>query len=171
MNWYLLHTKPRQEKVALLNLEQQGYECYLPILPVEKICHGVLTVSEEPLFPRYLFIYLDSSQSAKSWDPIRYTRGVNKLVRFGVELAKVNECLVETMKTQTSLIQKIPQSLFNPGEKVAIKGPFAGIEAVYLMSDGTCRAMVLIELMSTLMTDTLSAYKSTKSQLNVSAVS
>ncbi|MEN9764019.1 MAG: transcription/translation regulatory transformer protein RfaH, partial [Pseudomonadota bacterium] len=34
--WYLVHTKPRQEDIALMNLERQGYTCYLPRLSVEK---------------------------------------------------------------------------------------------------------------------------------------
>ncbi len=34
--WYLIHTKPRQEHIALTNLERQGYTCYLPLLRVEK---------------------------------------------------------------------------------------------------------------------------------------
>jgi len=75
MNWYLIHTKPRQENAALLNLEQQGYECYLPILLAEKLRQGSLSVIEEPLFPRYLFIRLDPSGGSQSWAPIRSTRG------------------------------------------------------------------------------------------------
>ena len=56
MNWYLVHTKPRQEDIALSNLLRQDYECYLPTLPVEKLRKGGLALVEEPLFPRYLFI-------------------------------------------------------------------------------------------------------------------
>lgn len=56
MHWYLVHTKPRQEKCALENLHRQGYQCYLPTLPSEKLRQGLLTVADEPLFPRYLFI-------------------------------------------------------------------------------------------------------------------
>lgn len=29
--WYLAYTKPKQESVALVNLEQQGFEAYLPL--------------------------------------------------------------------------------------------------------------------------------------------
>lgn len=54
MHWYLVHTKPKQEKCAFQNLQQQGYRCYLPMLPVEKLHLGNLTVVDEPLFPRYL---------------------------------------------------------------------------------------------------------------------
>lgn len=58
MHWYLIYTKPRQEKSALQNLEQQGYQCYLPLLPKEKLRQGALALTGEPLFPRYLFTNL-----------------------------------------------------------------------------------------------------------------
>ena len=71
MHWYLVHTKPRQENCALENLERQAYPCYLPTLLTEKLRQGALTVTNEPLFPRYLFIRLGQGASAKSWAPIR----------------------------------------------------------------------------------------------------
>ncbi|HYD33888.1 MAG TPA: transcription/translation regulatory transformer protein RfaH [Methylophilaceae bacterium] len=148
MNWYLVHTKPRQEKTALQNLEQQGYECYLPLLRAEKIQQGFLTLSHEPLFPRYLFIRLDTNQSAKSWGPIRFTRGVNKLVSFGNEPAKINPQLVDFIKTQEATSTDV-RSIFRMGEKVTInRGPFSGIEAIYQMKDGESRVIVLIEFLS-----------------------
>ena len=149
MHWYVIHTKPRQEQRALLNLEQQGYECYLPTLAVEKIRQGTLTVEEEPLFPRYLFIRLDQGASAKSWSPIRSTKGVSRLVAFGSEPARVDQQLIETLQQRHATTSNQPQKLFNPGERVVITdGPFAGLEAVYQMTDGERRAMVLIELLS-----------------------
>ena len=30
-NWYLAYTKPRQEEIARVNLDQQGFESYLPL--------------------------------------------------------------------------------------------------------------------------------------------
>lgn len=75
MYWYLLFTKPKQEKAALENLERQGYQCYLPIFLSEKLRQGLLTFSDEPLFPRYLFIRLGQGSSAKSWGAIRSTKG------------------------------------------------------------------------------------------------
>lgn len=149
MHWYVVHTKPRQERCALLNLEQQGYECYLPLMAAEKLCQGVLTVVDEPLFPRYLFIQLDSTASGKSWVPIRSTKGVSRLVTFGSEPAKVDGQLIELLRTRDSQAGWQPQRLFAPGERVVVtKGPFAGVEAAYQMSDGESRVMVLIELLS-----------------------
>jgi transcriptional antiterminator RfaH len=105
MYWYLVHTKPRQEKCALENLERQGYQCYLPTLPSEKLRQGLLTVSDEPLFPRYLFIRLGQGDSAKSWAPIRSTKGVSRLVSFGVEPAKVEDGLIELLRVQEASVQ------------------------------------------------------------------
>jgi transcriptional antiterminator RfaH len=149
MHWYVIHTKPKQEQRALLNLEQQGYECYLPMITVEKLYQGGVSVIEEPLFPRYLFIQLDVSQSGKSWGPIRSTLGVSRLVTFGTEPAKVEDRLIETLRAHKDVLCGQPLRLFDQGDRVLItEGPFAGIEAVYQMNDGESRAMVLIELLS-----------------------
>lgn len=149
MHWYLVHTKPRQEKCALRNLEQQGYQCYLPTLPSEKIRQGVLTVADEPLFPRYLFIRLGQGDSTKSWTPVRSTKGVSRLVSFGVEPAKVDNSLIDILRTKEMTLQAEPERLFKPGERVhLIENPFAGIEGIYQMADGERRVMVLIELLS-----------------------
>jgi transcriptional antiterminator RfaH len=149
VHWYLVHTKPRQEKCALENLERQSYQCYLPTLPSEKLRQGLLTVSDEPLFPRYLFIRLGQGDSAKSWAPIRSTKGVSRLVSFGVKPAKVDDVLIELLRLHEASVQAEPERLFNPGERVRLtEVPFAGIEGVYQMADGECRAMVLIEILS-----------------------
>ena len=149
MHWYLVHTKPRQEKCALDNLHRQGYQCYLPTLPSEKLRQGLLTVSDAPLFPRYLFIRLGMGDTAKSWAPIRSTKGVSRLVSFGIEPAQVDDGLIELLRTQEALVQTDPARLFKPGERVRLtEAPFAGIEGIYQMADGERRVMVLIEILS-----------------------
>jgi transcriptional antiterminator RfaH len=149
MNWYLVHTKPRQEGIALENLQRQGYACYLPVLPVEKVRKGQMVLLEEPLFPRYLFIQLGLGLEAKSWSPIRSTLGVSTLVRFGMEPAKVDSELIDALRAHESEIKQSPQKLFEVGQKVVVThGPFAGVEGIFQMRDGQQRVMVLIELMS-----------------------
>lgn len=149
MHWYLVHTKPRQERCALQNLQQQGYQCYLPILPSEKIQQGILTVMDTPLFPRYLFIRPGHEGAAKSWVPVRSTKGVSRLVSFGTEPTKVDDALIEQLKAQEEYAQRVPVPLFQSGEQVRLsEAPFAGMEGIYQMADGEGRVMVLIELMS-----------------------
>lgn len=149
MHWYLVHTKPGQEKCALENLQRQGYQCYLPTIPSEKLRQGLLRVANIPLFPRYLFIRLGQGDSAKSWVPIRSTRGVSRLVSFGVEPAKVDDGLIALLQRHEATAQLEPERLFKPGERVRLtEAPFSGIEGVYQMADGERRVMVLIEILS-----------------------
>ena len=149
MHWYVVHTKPRQEHRALLNLTQQGYECYLPLVDTEKLRQNVVKLVQEPLFSRYLFIRLDTGMAGKSWGPIRSTIGVCRLVTFGYEPAKVDSELIEILRRHQSGAAHEPVRLFQPGEQVQIKdGPFAGLHAIYQMGDGESRAMVLIEILS-----------------------
>jgi transcriptional antiterminator RfaH len=149
MNWYLVHTKPRQEGMALENLQRQGYTCYLPTLPVEKVRRKQMVWVEEPLFPRYLFIQLGVGLESKSWSPIRSTLGVSTLVRFGMEPAKVDPSLIEGLRAHEQAFKETPQKLFEVGQKVVVtQGPFAGVEGIFQMRDGQQRVMVLIELMS-----------------------
>ena len=148
LNWYLVYSKPRQERCSLENLERQGFECFLPLISVEKLRRKVIVVLQEPLFPRYLFIRLDASQEGRSWNPIRSTTGVSRLVTFGQIPAKVDDQLVATIRSSVSGVG-IRQRHFEPGEVVRINdGPFAGLEAVYQMPDGDARVMVLIDILS-----------------------
>lgn len=149
MRWYLIHCKPRQEKVALLNLERQGYECYLPMLHVEKLGHEGVQVVAEPLFPRYLFIRLGQGMEAKSWAPIRSTKGVSRLVSFGAEPAQINDAVVVMLRSQENALCRQPESLFKAGEVLTIMtGVFAGLQGVFTEMVGERRVMVLIDFLS-----------------------
>jgi transcriptional antiterminator RfaH len=118
----------------------------LPVLRLEKLRRGALVVLDEPLFSRYLFVQLDTDSSARSWTPIHSTRGVSRLVRFGVEPARVDDALVAYLRQQQA--QEVKR-LFEPGQRVqVIEGAFAGVEGVFQIDDGQARAMVLIELLS-----------------------
>jgi len=149
MQWYLVHTKPKQENWAKQNLEQQGYRCYLPLSHDEKLHQGKITVASTPLFPRYLFIQLGQDTTDKSWIPIRSTKGVNRLVFFGASPAKVDDYLIENLRAQECHQHQHPEKLYYSGERVElVDGAFAGFEGVYQMTDGEQRAMVLLELLS-----------------------
>jgi transcriptional antiterminator RfaH len=148
-NWYLIHTKPRQELLALQNLTRQNYECYFPTLSVEKIRQNNTVMAQEPLFPRYLFVRLGMDLKSRSWTPISSTLGVSRLVRFGSSPAKVDDDLIEVLRDQERAFKETPRKLFVTGERVVItQGPFAGIEGVFHMASGEQRVMVLIDLMS-----------------------
>ena len=147
LSWYLVHTKPRQEDIALANLERQGYECYLPQMRIERIRRRKAEVATEPMFPRYLFIRLDSSDQGKSWSPIRSTLGVSQLVHFGARAAKVDDTLVDLLRQRECALPT--EAMFHSGDSVVIAdGPFAGIEAIYKTADAERRAFILLEILA-----------------------
>ena len=147
LSWYLVHTKPRQEDIALLNLERQGYTCYLPKLRIEKIRRRKAEVVIEPMFPRYLFVRLDLSGQGKSWTPIRSTLGVQQLIYFGSRAAQVDDRLIDLLRHRE--VESPTERMFKPGETVVITdGPFAGIEAIYQTADAERRAFILLEILS-----------------------
>ncbi len=147
LSWYLVHTKPRQEDIALANLERQGYECYLPQMRIERIRRRKAEVATEPMFPRYLFIRLDSSDQGKSWSPIRSTLGVSQLVHFGARAAKVDDTLVNLLRQRERALPT--EAMFHSGDSVVITdGPFAGIEAIYQTADAERRAFILLEILA-----------------------
>jgi transcriptional antiterminator RfaH len=149
MDWYVIHTKVRQESRALENLSAQGYECYLPQIKRQKIRRGAIELALEPLFPRYLFIRLDTSHAGKSWGPIRSTLGVSGLVSFGGTPAKAPDLFVDNLKQIIAEMLTSPQKIYQPGDRLLItSGPFAGIEGIFQMDDGASRAMLLIEILN-----------------------
>ena len=147
-NWYLIHTKIRQERVALENLERQGFECFLPLMRAEKLKRGALQVVQEALFPRYLFIRLGSGLGSQSWAPIRSTLGVSRLVTFGLIPAKIDDDLIGVLRNQSESSDVVLRH-FEPGEQVVVTdGPFVGVEAIYQMADAEGRVMVLLNILS-----------------------
>jgi transcriptional antiterminator RfaH len=149
-NWLLLQVKPRQELRALENLERQNGECYCPRIQVEKLSRGKRIKVKEPLFPGYLFINAQPEQNGLTYTSIRSSRGVSKIVGFGVESTKIPEDLIQEIKLleQLYLSDVNAEGLPQTGDQVEIlDGPFKGLLAVYSHTDGQQRSVVLINLL------------------------
>jgi len=150
-NWFAVYTKPRQEHIALENLERQDFNCFLPmaINPYQRRSEKKLRI--EPLFPRYLFLNVIPDQ--QSLGPVRSTRGVATLVRFGVELARLPETVIRAINSRcdpdTGLVRLDPVPVA-PGDKVKVfDGPFAGLEGIFKERKGEKRALLLAILLGT----------------------
>ena len=143
-NWFVIQAKPGQLLKAQAELEQQGFETYLPLLKTEQIKKGKRVEVEAPLFPGYLFIFLSKEES--NWRPIRSTRGVARLISFGNEPAIVPMDVVNAIRAQ--LRNTDAEQPFRKDDKVSISdGPFKDLQAVFIEYDGEQRAFVLLELL------------------------
>ena len=149
-NWFAVVTKPRQEQIALENLQRQGFYCFLPMAenPYQRRSKKQQKIIE-PLFPRYLF--LSAIASIQNLAPVRSTLGVNSMVRFGTELAVIPEQVISAIKQritpETGLI-KIKPIKIKPGDKVKIfDGPLTGLNGIVQEQDSNNRTMLLMDLM------------------------
>lgn len=147
-SWYLVYTKPRQEEIALTNLVRQGYGVYLPhVRQVRKRRQQRVEVIE-PLFPRYLFIYLDTHSD--NWGPIRSTLGVSALVRFGQEPARVPAELVDFLRTREDGegLHEWAEQEFLSGDRVRVaEGALLGYEGILLARTSRERVVVLLDIL------------------------
>ncbi|MDF3125770.1 transcription/translation regulatory transformer protein RfaH [Rheinheimera sp. 1928-s] len=141
-DWYLVYSKPRQERLAQLHLQNQDFIVFLPTYGNAKLKAGHITTAIKPLFPRYLFIQAKNSDA--SLCSVRYTKGVADFVRFGSQLAVVPQNLID----QIAKVQRceVTKPLFCSGDKVQIaEGPFSGFSAVFQMPKAQDRCLVLLE--------------------------
>jgi len=148
--WFAVYTKPRQEHTALLNLQGQSFECYLPMTdePRQRRARSRAT-PDNPLFPRYLFLY--AAPEIQSLATVRSTRGVVGLVRAGLELISIPAAVIAELKSRmhpsTGLIAVNGIPLAN-GETVrVVDGPFSALEGIFKEHRGRARSLMLLELL------------------------
>lgn len=146
-SWYLVYTKPRQEEVALTNLERQGYDAYLPRVRQWRRRQGRRIQVVGPLFPRYLFIHLDTQTD--NWAPIRSTLGVATLVRFGRAPARVPDELVTFLRQSEGQqgLHEWAEPEYLVGDRVRVaEGAFLGYQGILLARTSRERVVVLLDI-------------------------
>lgn len=138
--WYLIKTKPRQEKIAIAHLENQKYRVYCPF--------ALINNKSQFLFPGYLFIHLDNE--SQDWSPIKSTKGVLNFVRFGISFAKIPDkvidLIIENEKNTANKIKNVND--FKKGDKVQIKdGVFKSCIAIFQSIKSDERVLILLNLL------------------------
>jgi transcriptional antiterminator RfaH len=150
--WFLTYTKPRQELVAQLNLQQQGYETYLPFFKAlrksatDPDASGQVVF--EPMFPRYVFFRPGNSR--QSIAAARSTRGVNSVVSFGFEVASVPAATLAGIRSFEQLRNETDITSINPfqsGDKVRmVAGGLQSLEGL-VHSVSAQRVKLLLEIL------------------------
>ncbi len=138
-NWYLIKTKPRQEKIAIKNLENQAYRTSCPMAKI----NNRLVV----LFPGYLFVQLN--EKTQNFSPINSTKGVSHFVKFGLHFAKVPTSVIEFIKTNQHITTEklINLKKFTPGDNVRISdGVFKDWTAILKCYRPNERVILLMNL-------------------------
>lgn len=146
--WYLAYTKPRQELIAQVNLEQQAFEAYLPLYKKFKKTEQGPVALFEPMFPRY--ILFRPCQAGQSISVVRSTKGIASIVRFGFEPATLQDELVQRIRQieqerQHATLQEL--SDLQAGQTVRLKHTaLSGVEGL-IQSVSSKRVAVLLEIL------------------------
>jgi len=149
LSWFAVMTKPRLEGQAQICLGRQGFECLFPRVRRSVRAATGMIVRTESLFPRYVFIRSDPS--LQSLAPVRSTRGVSSLVRFGGEPACVPEEVIERicqrMDPDDGFVKLIAPDL-HPGVPVRInEGAFSGLDAIFVAHHPDQRVRLLLSML------------------------
>ena len=148
MNWYAIHAKPRQEAVALLNLQREKIETFFPQLRRKRTIRRVRKWVTGPLFPGYFFAQFDVALTGRL---VRYADGIINIVSFGGKPAAVEPDIIAAIKDYaTGDVVTIQAPSLRPGDVVEIQtGPFRGLHGIFEreMSDRE-RIVILLDALA-----------------------
>jgi transcriptional antiterminator RfaH len=129
-SWYVLHTKPRNEKRVAMILEERDIQVYLPE-NVRTNANGLKR--KTAFFPGYLFVFL----SLDSVDPSlqKWTPGLRYIVAYGDQPVPIPDEVIKLIAHKLSRMELLASSSniqFEPGDMVRIKnGPFENMLALF----------------------------------------
>ena len=144
MPWYVLYTKPRQEKKIADSLNAIGIEAYCPLVTEVKQWSDRKKEVQVPLINSYVFVYIEQHHREavfKVSGIVRYLFWLGKpaLVR-AIEIEALKQSLegivtsFEVSAIQKDTIYKIPE------------GPFQGFEGVVKNVNATTIQLLLVDL-------------------------
>jgi transcriptional antiterminator RfaH len=145
--WYLIRTKPSQERGVSQQFMQRGAQVLLPMIKVQVRRWNSLVESIAPMFPCYLFALFNLEFD---YGHLRYTRGLKEIVCFNGQPAVVPDWMIAPVAQRCAHGPlELPRHRFAPGECVKVaSGPLREFEGVFdRYLSGPERAAVLLSVM------------------------
>jgi transcriptional antiterminator RfaH len=139
--WWVLHTRPRQEKSLARVLHEAKIPFYLPVIPRQLQVRGRRLTAHIPLFPGYVFLLGDRNERHKALTTHRVVRtlDVPEPERLWEDLRQIRR-LIDTGAPI------MPEDRLAPGMLVEIRrGPLAGIKGRIIRTATGRRFVVQID--------------------------
>ncbi len=129
--------------------DELGVECFLPMVGRARARKGARQVSEEPLFPGYVFVRVDLGTELRK---VMHARGVRGFVRMGERYPRVDAGEVEALRLyceQSLAVAKAPLAGLAAGDRVELLGALhGGVQGeVAALLPARNRVRVLIEFL------------------------
>ena len=145
--WYLIYTKPRHEKKVHTCLKELQINSFLPTKKILRHWHDRKKYIDEPLFPSYVFIYLNEMQ--------HYYAGLDAdgalyYVKSGKEIARVGETVVDNIRLVINQSKDIEvcDDHFLPGRRLVINhGALTGLSCELVQYKSKQTLLVRVQLL------------------------
>jgi len=145
--WFILQFKPNAYHQANKNLNQQGFETFLPLYVATLRNTSRFINANRPLFPGYMFITFDRTES--KWHKINNTYGVSRLLTFNSTLKSIPATFINNLKERCDSAGKLlPIKKLKKGDQVKVlNGPLASFIATVETYDTDQRIWILLDFM------------------------
>jgi transcription antitermination factor NusG len=141
-NWWVMHTKPRQEKSLARDLLAREIPFYLPQVRKTSVVRGRKQTSHIPLFNSYVFVFAD--------DVERHTSMTTNRIAHLIRVANPQELTRQLFDISRLVSAGAPltmESRLKEGDPVRVKGgALAGVEGVVVARRRKCRLIVAVNL-------------------------
>lgn len=144
--WYLIYTKPRHEKKVHTRLNELKVTSFLPMKKEVSTWHDRKKIIDKPLFPSYVFIYLNGM---KDYYDGMDADGTLYYVKTGKQIVRVGDEIVDNIKlaVQSTDIE-VSANNFQPGHKLIItQGALTGLSCEVVEYESSQKLLVRVDLL------------------------
>jgi transcription antitermination factor NusG len=145
--WYVVYTRPRYERKVATTLDLKSITSFLPMNCTLRIWGGKKRYVEVPMFPSYLFVFLDD---VMKYYEVMKVEGFLYYVKFGKQIAKVNEAVVNNIRLieRQRTTYEITDEQFSPGRQVTIThGALKDLAAEVIGIKGKEKILIRVNLL------------------------
>jgi transcriptional antiterminator RfaH len=148
--WYVVHTHPKQEDRANMNLLAWKVETFTPKCRERRHNRfkGTLPFLLKPLFPSYIFARFRAGDLLHK---VRFTRGVHSVVSFGVNPTPVDDEIIALIQSRSGVdgVVRLGDE-FKSGDEVMVEeGLLRGFSGIFERElKDKDRVMVLLKTIS-----------------------
>ncbi len=141
--WFVAHTKPRQEKALARHLFAHGVPYFLPQYARQRIDRDGHTTSWIPLFTGYVFVKADERGRIEALQSNRIAASLRV-----IEQRRLTDDLRRVKRLIDSQLPLYPEEKLALGRRVRIAyGPLAGMEGIVEGRLGRCRFVVTVDFL------------------------
>ena len=143
--WYAIRVKSRCEKMVSDQLEQKGYEQFLPMYWSRRLWSDRVKVLQLPLFAGYLFCRFDIEKRLA----ILRTPGVVNIVGKGRVAVPVDPQQLEDVRLAVTSGQNVkPWTSLEVGQRVRVElGPLRGVVGTLVRYKNESQLILRVDLM------------------------